>query len=544
VTADVARLVRSVLGSPTSELVLRRQVIDLARANLHQAAVTAALLEALPLVGDTETRDALLGLLMSLDTSRLETVDALHDALIRGFHEERSRSTRAALIARLAGGLHQDPRLATFLVELLGEPSLGDEERAAVTAAVAALPTVDEATAMTALEQAQGSATAVQRAALAIAERCPSWTPAVVEALAPYLDVRSDRLVRLRILRGLVEARALDPTHLALLQQILRHDPDADARALALDLLRSIRPWTEELFAQLLWTGAHDADAGLRARAVGLQREVPQLSEAQVVALAGQLATDRGSGVRAAIVTALKPYLRAPQVRAGIAESFASNPSAFDDAEVGAIIDALAPYAGRDALVRTALLASVETLPVAAQRARLLEAVVPALPVDDVAGLLARLFERERDEGVRRSLFGLLEPLSVARHRELVRVFVAELVDPGSPFRDEVAPILAGAAELHPEIPPALEDVLLHDRDRTLVRACLDGYLRPKVPRSFEPLLSVVGNEGIDTVSRQRALDELASMDLGPGDGGRLDDALAGMKPDTLRVPGTRASDP
>jgi hypothetical protein len=536
VSDNVAGLVRRVLGSPTSELVMRRQILELARTNLHQPDVTAALLDSLPSVRDKETREALLSLLMTLDTSRFDRVDVLHDSLIRVFREEKERATRAELIARLADGLHQDTRLAAFFVEVLAEPSLSDQERASITFAVAALPSIDEATAATALDAARRSSTAVQAGALTIAERCPTWTDRVLAALEPYLDVRFDRAIRLRILRRLAEAKSLTPAHFTILRQTLRGDPDADARAIALDMLRSIRPWGEELFEQLLWTAAQDADEGLRAYAVALQREVPQLSDVQVTALAAQLATDRCTGVRTAVLAVLKPYGRAPEVRSAVLASFASNPSVFDDAELAAILDLLAPYVGRDAAVRDTLLASIETIPSAAQRTSLLEAVVPRLRAEDVVAPLATLFEHERDAALRRSLFGVLKPLSVTKHPELVKAYVAELVDPGSPFRAEVAAILGAAAELHAEVPPALEDVLLNDQDRDLVRACLEGYLRPKVARTFEPLLSVVRNEVVDTASRQRALDELMRMDLSEGESSRLADALAGLNPNTLRT--------
>jgi len=534
---NVARLVRSVLGSPTSELVMRRQILELARTNLHQPDVTAALLESLPAVQDKETRDALLGLLASLETSRFENIDALHDAFLAVFKQEKERATRSWLMGRLSAGLHQDPRLAGFFVDVLGEPSLSDEERAAVTRAVSSLPSVSEETAATALDRGRASTGAVQECALSIAERCPAWSERVLKSLAPYLDVRFDRGLRLRILNRLAEAKSLTPAHFPILQQVLRHDPDTGTRSVALETLRSIKPWGEELFEQLLWTAARDAESSLRARAVALQREVPQLTDEQIARLASQLATDRCAGVRTTVIEALKAYTKLPAVRTAAAHAFASNPSVFDDSEFGALLDMLSPYVGRDAGIRDALLTALDTIPSAGQRTRLLEAVVPKLRAEEAAAPIARLFERERDGTLRASLFKLLKPLSVTKHPELVKAYVAELVEPASTFRAEVAPILAAAAELYPEIPPALEDVLVNDQERELVRACLDGYLRPKVEKKFDPLLAVVRNEVVDTTSRQRALDELVKMKLSDADAGRLAEALAGLKPNTLRTP-------
>jgi hypothetical protein len=256
----------------------------------------------------------------------------------------------------------------------------------------------------------------------------------------------------------------------------------------------------------------------------------------QIAALASRLGSDSSAGVRIAMIQALQPYARASDVRAAAARAFASHASAFDDAELQALLELLAPYAGRDAVVREALLGALTRMASAAQRARLLEIVVPRLRTDEVVPDLARLFERERDATVRTALFLLFRPLSITKHPELVTAYVAELVEPGSSFRAECAVILAAAAELYPAIPPALEDVLLHDRDRDLVRTCLEGYLRPRVARRFEPLLAVVANEACDTSSRQRALDELIRMPLSEDLERRVAGVVAGLESGALKM--------
>jgi hypothetical protein len=532
----VAKLIQSVLQSPHSELVMRRQILELARANLASAGVLAALLESLPSVKDRETRGELMALLATVDTSRFANLPSVHDALMAAFEGETERATRCALLERLALGVHQDARLAAFLIEVLARPGLSDPEREVITRAVARLPAIDEATTALALDRARGGSVAAQASALGVAEHCPVWGERVVAALAPYLEPSFDRTIRLRILKRLTEAKVLTTACFPPLQQMLQNDPDAKARAAALDLLRAIQPWSEDVLEQLLWTASRDADATLRARAVTLQREAPQLSDAQIAALAARLASDRSAGVRIAMIQALKPYARANDVRAAAARAFASHASAFDDAELMALLELLSPYAGRDAVVRQALLGAFTTIASAAQRARLLEVVLPRLRTDEVVPELARLFERERDATVRTTLFALLRPLSITKHPELVTAYVAELVEPGSSFRAECAAILAAAAELHPAIPPALEDVLLHDRDRDLVRTCLEGYLRPRVPRRFEPLLAVVENEACDTSSRQRALDELMRMPLAKEQERRVVDVVAGLKSSALEM--------
>ncbi len=534
---NVAMLVRSVLGSPQSELAMRRQVVELARQNLHEPDVLPALIEALPKVKDQETRVVLLAMLAEMDTSRFKDIEALYGAFLAVLAEEKERAVRATLIQRLAEGLHQDSRVAPMLLDALREKSLSDEERRAVTHAVASLPSIDEATAAAALQRCATAPADVQAVALSLAERCATWGAPVLKALAPYLDVKFDRAIRLRILRKLGEAKALTLEHLPLLRNVLRTDPDADARRAALDTIRQIKPWSEAVLDQLLWTAAKDSEASLRATAVAMQREMPQLTAEQVERLAGQLAEDHVAGVRGAVLETLRPYARDAAVRAAVAKAFAKNPSVFDDAEFTALVDFLSPYAGRDEKVRDGLFASLEGLPSATQRAKLLETVVPKVRIDQIVTPLAKLFAKERDDWMREALFKLIKPLSITKHPELVQAFVDELVEPSSKFRAACATILATAAEVHAEIPPALEDVLLHDQDRDLVRTCLEGYLRPKVARRFEPLLCIVGNETVDATSRQRALDELVKLQLTADQQKELADTLAGLKPNTLKLP-------
>jgi hypothetical protein len=302
-------------------------------------------------------------------------------------------------------------------------------------------------------------------------------------------------------------------------------------------LLRSLKPWDEQLLEQLLWTSANDADIDLRAAAAKLQAEGQELTDEQLLRLAGRLAADRSVGVRVAILAVLKDRMRVAEVRAAVADAFADNPAVFDDAEFEALTAMLAPYVSRDEAIRDSLLKAAQSLPRAAQRNRLLQLILPKLKPELIAGRLAALFNKERDAGIRQSLFDLIKPLSVARHPELVALYCDELVEPSSPFRQACAGILAAAAETHPAIPPALEDVLRNDQDRELLRTCLDGYLKPSVPQSFDVLLSVVGNEAADATSRQRCLDQLLKLPIAPQQQEQLTQLLAGLKPNILRMP-------
>jgi hypothetical protein len=63
--------------------------------------------------------------------------------------------------------------------------------------------------------------------------------------------------------------------------------------------------------------------------------------------------------------------------------------------------------------------------------------------------------------------------------------------------------------------------------------------LRPRVPKTFAPLLAVVRNDQVDTTSRQRCLEELVKLSLTDAESLELNDALSGMPPGALRVPAT-----
>ena len=237
------------------------------------------------------------------------------------------------------------------------------------------------------------------------------------------------------------------------------------------------------------------------------------------------------------IIELLKRSLRLPEVRASLAKAFAESAPALADSELIALVDALSPYAGRDAEIRKALLGAVETLPRTAQRSAVLSRVVPRVKVEEALPLLVNLFARERDEGLRATMFKTLRPLSLAKHPELVRAFSDELLEPGSNLRAECAAALGAAAEENVDAAFALAEVIRTESDRELVRACLDGYLRPRVAKSFEPLFAVVKNELVDSSSRQKSLEALMKLSLSDAESQELAMALAGMPQGSLRIP-------
>ncbi|MBC9934956.1 HEAT repeat domain-containing protein [Chitinophaga qingshengii] len=529
-------LIRKVLGSPHSEQVIKAQIIQMASQNLHVPEVTTALLEVLPLTKDKETRDQLLRFLSALNTSRFADTAPLFQALLDVYKQEKDRDTRTALLYRLQDSIHQDPRLAVFFVELSGQETLSEQERIAVQDTLSSLPAISEEVALSALLKNVNAPTILQLQAVEIAEKCPSWSAQMVAGLQPYLDVKNDRGIRFRILQRLAAARLLEAAYADVLIPVLRTDNDVDARHEALTALSRIKPWNEAILLQLLWSASHDGDASIRSQALQLQGEQPERTNEQLISMAGLLATDRSEGVRLTLLQQLKPMMRIAEIRNSVATAFAGNPGVFNDEEFNQLTDMLAPYAGRDEQISQLLLQSIKDLPSTAQRQKVLQLLIGKISLEKMLDPVVQLFTREHNETLREVLFNQIKALSVSRHPQLVDVFCAELTEPGSPFRVTCAGILANAAELYPQIPPALEDVLLYDNDRELVRLALDGYLRPGVEKKFDILINVVKNELADTGSRQKALDAVLKLSLDEQQQETLANALSGLKPGTLKT--------
>ena len=529
-------LIRQVLASPHGEETVRGQVLELAAGHLHQPGVLLALVEVLPQVEERATRGRLLDLLLAQDASRFDDPAAFHGALLATFRVERERAVRVRLLDRLGRALAQDARVIPFLLAVLAEPELGDEERCATLGALGRDPAPTPETVRLALERTRTAPAEAQALALALAFRLPAWDERVVRSLIPFLDVKVDRRLRLELLHRLAGAGRLTPDDVPVLGAILRADPEDSARLAALRLLALVRPWGAAALEQLLWSAARDALPAVRAEAAQLLAGQPELSGPQLSALAAALAADASSGVRTRILGVLGPYLRDPGVRRSVAAAFGRNPSAFGDEELGALCELLAPYVGRDAELRQALQAAAASLPLAPQREALVRLILDGLDVGQVLPWLLELFQRERTEGIRALLFTRIRPLSLARHPKLVPVLCAELADPGSPFRQECASALAGSPP-PAAAAPALAEVLRHDRERELVRTCLEAYLRLAGPRDVEALLAVVGREGLDPRSRQAAVEALVEQGLPEAQRERLATLLAEPHAAGLRMP-------
>ena len=534
---SVAQLVKDVLSNPSSEQAIQNEMLSLATRNLHEPDVIIALVDAFPVIRDTEIRHRVQEILATVDTSRFADLEAFHNSLIAAFRQEKEHVARARLLDRLSEGLHQDTRLAPFFIEVLADPALNDEELAAATGALAGLPSVKEDVAVQVLARAQSAPAFVQELAITIAESCPRWGSPLTSALVPYLGVKTGSALRLRILSRLVKSRSSYTEFVPVLRDILRTDTDRSMRMMALELIGHLSGRDTRVLPQILWTSVNDADPGIRARAVALQREAPDLPDEQMQELAGILASDDSVGVRLQLLELMKPGVSKPSVRSTILRAYSEHPAVFESEEFGALVDMLAPYVSRDPGVRDTLLQSWVQLPHASERKKLLESLLPKLKPDDSAAWAVTLFGRERNEEIRRGLFELLKGLSVAKNPELARVYSAELMDPGSPFRLACARALAGAPGAHPDILPAFEDVLQNDQDRELIRTCLDAYLKPGVARKFTVLLAVIANEALDLTSRQACLDQCVRYGLTPDQAGQLADVVAASKTGVLRMP-------
>lgn len=525
-------LVRQMLASPNAEPAMRRQVLALARQNLHQPGMAEALVDSLAALRDSETRQTVLGMVSALDTTRFASVAGLYGALLAALEREEEREVRAVLIARLAEGIGQDARIAPALAARLARPGLDDSEAAALVEAISRLPRVDEPTALALLAAVAGRNAATQAWAVALICRRPELPPAVAAALAGFLDPRSPADLRLTVLRRLHDARKVPAQAVPVLTSILAADSDAGARGAALDLL-ALLPADPTADAALAAAAAQDADPALRARATAaLSGRAQALPPAE---LAHRLTAEPDPAVRRRLLAALRPHLREPAIRSAVAAAFSAAPAGLAAEETDLYLAMLTPYASREPALRDALFAACRAAPHPDGRTRILAALIPALRVADIADQLATLFAAESDPGLRATIFTQLRPLSVARHPALLAAWCGELVEPSSPFRLECAGALAASIEECPPAQAACAEVLLHDTDRALVRACLDAYLRPRVVRQAAPLLAVVESEQLETATRQRALEAVVKLPLDDGDQQRLAAILAGPGGATLK---------
>jgi hypothetical protein len=197
----------------------------------------------------------------------------------------------AALVRKILGNRFSDQAMRRQAIALAREnlkqagvagalaetlPQLQGEDRVAATEALAALATIPEALAVTVVQGAAGASAPVQFAALRVADGAPSWSPALVDAVRPYLEDRIDRRVRLALCARL--AKGPDAiVALPALSAILRTEPDRAARLEALEVLAKLP--RASAMDQLDWTIAKDSDDRIRARARAIRDGVEAAGE-------------------------------------------------------------------------------------------------------------------------------------------------------------------------------------------------------------------------------------------------------------------------
>jgi hypothetical protein len=215
--------------------------------------------------------------------------------------------------------------------------------------------------------------------------------------------------------------------------------------------------------------------------------------------------------------------MRDESVRHALAANFnTASIAQADKQEFEAICDLLLPYVTRDTAIRSAFLDVAGKEPQLSLRSALLGKLLPLLDIRENLAWICERFSRERNPDIRTVLFERIKALSVASSAPLATAFRAELLDPASPFRVQSAAALSSLVAKDDATREAFEDVLRHDRDRELIRVCINGYLDGDAAVELDVLMGVAEDEAFDLRSRKRALAKLQDM--------ALDDELQGQK--------------
>lgn len=232
-------LIRQVLGSLHAETVIKHQILQLAKNHLHDPEVLTALLQVLPDLKDKRLRDEVMFFLSSLNTSRFPEPRVLFDALLQFFRQEKERDTRVALLFRLQDSIHQDQQLVDFFIELSATPNLSEPEMVAIQDTLANLPLITEDMAAVALDKHRHSPTLLQSQALTLAEKCTRWGDKLFAAAQPYLDIKNDPDIRVRVMRRLADNKQMSDAQLITLAAALS---STGTNGIRYDLLELIKP--------------------------------------------------------------------------------------------------------------------------------------------------------------------------------------------------------------------------------------------------------------------------------------------------------------
>lgn len=519
-------IVRKVLLSDTAEQEMKLQMIRVAVEQLSQDGMPEVLLDAFETESITAIRNQLLDLLIGLDVSRFKDPKKLYSAFLDALKQGGERRTREKTVARLCNFIHHDRRIIPSIFESLAYDALSENEQYEIISAFNRAPHIDPEIVLLTIEKVQYAPTFLQETAIELALNLPSWNSDIVSALQPYLRVGVDGGLKHKIYKKLREVKVLDQQQAPELIEILRHDPDVALRNTSLELLASIRPVTAEVIIQYFWSAKYDADKGIRKTALRLQNNIPKLSKLEVRALVERLYEETREEVRIHVLENIRNYIRIDQVREAVLICFSEHPNIGQN-EFDLIVNLLSPYITRDEKIRNRLLAILPTLPSVDQRKALVDAIIPVTRIELILDDVIAIFNDETNDALRSLLFNKLKVLSVSKHPSLIAMYSRELKEPGSPFRLECANAISAVSEISSQTRLAIEDVLLHDTDRELIRVALKAYLKPNVEKSFEVLIAVAEKELLDIQTRNEAVDEMMKMDISTEQKQRIENSLS-----------------
>ena len=524
--ADYSNVVRQVLFSDTAEQEMKRQMILVAAEHLMQDAMPEILVEAFEKETVTAIRDQLLELLIRLDVSRFKDPEKLYSAFLSAIKRERSGERRKILIARVVKFLHHDPRILPLIIELLPNDTLSGQERLDLVMALNKVPRIDPEVVIVTLRKARYAPTAIQEVAVNLALRLPSWNADIVCGLYPYLDRVNDSTLRSRIIEKFKEVKILDGQNVSPLIDIARNEPDTALRRTCLEVLATIRPITAEIILQFFWSAKYDQEREIRKAALRLQNNIPKLTVMQIKEVIERMYQETHEGVRIQVLENIKHYIRDEKVRETVLRCFLEHPSVDAD-EFDRVIGLLRPYLTRDENIRDRLLDILPTLPRVEQRQALIDSILSVSRMELILDDILNIFKLETNQTLRSVLFNKLKALSVSKHLALAVVFSQELKEPGSPFRLECANAISSITEISSHAKEAIEDVLVYDTDRELIRVALKSYLKPNVEKRFDVLIAVAENEILDIKTRKEAVEEMSRMDISAEQKDRLANSLS-----------------
>jgi len=510
----VRKIILEGLKNKHTEQVIKSQLITLAKENLHKEGMADVLATVLPFQNDTSIKQQVLGLLLTIDASRLSKSALYYKSLINIFKTEKELEVRMSLLNKLANSISHDKAIIPVFLELFAGETLKDKEQEVVFSAVSKMPIISPEIATMALQKAVKSTINIQVLALRIAEGCPHWNNEIIQALEPYLTPSTNKNLKIQIINKLQETKRLDESFLPLLINLAATDQDKHIRLETLNVLSKFKPLRSDVIIQFVASAISDSSQAIRKRALELQNNISRLNTDVVLKLLTQLKLEASNAVRITILNLVSNYLKNPEVQEAVLQAYTAHSGAIEPKEQETYLNLLEPYMSRNKQIIDLFLKDLIDTAKIDVRKKILQSLLKHCCIDEILNEILTVFVAETDDKLRKELFLKFKRLSLAKHPKLVNLFCEELKEPSSSFRLECAMALEPNVLQFNEIPMAFEEVLLYDQDQELIRLCLDAYLREGVKQKFEPLLKVVENEFFDLSSRQKTVKALGLMKL------------------------------